>query len=89
MLVRMTDPDPFLLALGRALRRRRRELGVTHETVSLSSGRHPKYLGPIERGEHNVGVLTLRAYARALGMELSELIREAERLEGGPPGRSD
>jgi transcriptional regulator with XRE-family HTH domain len=37
------------------------------------SGLSPSYIGEIERGEHDIGVSTLKAVARALDTEGSRL----------------
>lgn len=67
---------------AKAIRRRRIAAGLSQETLAESAGLHPTYIGLIERGERKP---TLHAGARiadALGVALSEIIREAERALG-------
>ena len=40
------------------------------------------YLGGVERGQRNVGVVNLHKMAEALGMSLSELFAEIESQKG-------
>jgi hypothetical protein len=41
------------------------------------------YMGGVERGQRNVGVINLYRIARALDMSLSELFAEVEARRGG------
>lgn len=70
----------FLVALGLAIRSLRERKAVSQEAFALEAGLHRTYIGAIERGERNIGVLTLRTLALGLGVALSELLREAERV---------
>jgi len=57
--------DPELLALGREVRRLRKERGLSQESLADLAGLHTNYVGGIERGERNVGIRALLAMARA------------------------
>ena len=46
----MRDPDPRLVALGRALRRARRSRDLSQEAIGQRAGMHPNHVGTIERG---------------------------------------
>lgn len=82
----MTSLDrTFLRALGLAVRALRDRRGVSQEAFALQVGVHRTYVGAIERGERNIGVLTLRVLAHGLDIELSALIAEAERIYDGLP----
>ena len=69
---------PHRLALGEAVRERRSELGYSQEGFSMEVELHRTYIGAIERGERNVSLHNLLRIAWALGIELSELIADAE-----------
>jgi len=58
--------DPDLIALGREVRRLRKERGLSQEALADLAGLHTNYVGGIERGERNVGVKALLALARGL-----------------------
>lgn len=80
-MVRVEDSDRFLTCLGLAVRSLRERQGVSQETFAAEVGVHRTYVGAIERGERNIGILTLRTLAVGLGTTLSGLIVEAERVE--------
>lgn len=65
--------DKELLALGREVRRLRKERGLSQEALADLAGLHTNYVGGIERGERNVGVRALFRLARGLGVEPGEL----------------
>lgn len=65
--------------LGRIVRERRMELGMTQERLAAAAGINRSYIGDIERGARNAALTTLAKLADALDLELSELIRRVER----------
>lgn len=60
---------------GKALRERRRRLGVSQEEFADLCGLDRTYVGGIERGERNVGLVNIEKLARALKISLCELFR--------------
>jgi transcriptional regulator with XRE-family HTH domain len=60
---------------GKALRERRHKLGVSQEEFADLCGLDRTYVGGIERGERNVGLVNIERLARALKISLSELLR--------------
>jgi transcriptional regulator with XRE-family HTH domain len=78
-------------ALGAAIRELRvpknggPEAGLSQEGLAAKAGLHRNYIGAVERGEINISFENLRLIARALGVELSELMR---RYEDGSSPRS-
>ena len=69
--------NPTLVALGAAIRRIRKDRGLSQEQLALSSEIDLSYLGRVERGDNNVAVLRLASIANALGLSLAELMAEA------------
>ena len=69
---------PALVALGSAIRRARRERTVTQEELALRTDIDRSYLGAIERGEQNIGVMHLVRIAHMLDMTVTELVSDAE-----------
>jgi transcriptional regulator with XRE-family HTH domain len=65
-------------ALGRAIRERRAELGISQEALAERADLHRTYVGGIERGERNVSFGNLLKLARALRVQPSELLATAE-----------
>ena len=70
-----------MLAGERPVRVFRDYRGLTQKQLARTVGISPLYLSQIERGIHNGSVATLAAIARALSVELDDLL-EAHR--GGP-----
>jgi len=56
--------------LGRALRVRRRELGLTQEEVAGVTGVHRRVVGELERGKGTVRLEIALEVARSLGLEV-------------------
>ena len=69
--------DPRLVALGNALRRMRKDRGISQERLALLAEVDRAYVGRVERGDNNVAILTLVRIADALEMTLVELMSEA------------
>ena len=65
--------DPVLVAIGAAIRRARKEVGLSQETLAVDAGLDRSYMGGIERGEHNFAVMTVTKIADALNMAPSKL----------------
>ena len=88
----MAPRDPLCSAFGRAVRARRVSLGWSQEELSSRTGLHRNYVGGVERGERNIGLLNAAAFAQALGTQLSVLIGETEAeltREAQPEPRGD
>ncbi len=77
------------VALGRAVRSFREDLGLSQEELADRSGMHRTYVGGIERGERNVSYANMLRLAGALGVPASRLLTQAEGDEGdgGDGGR--
>lgn len=57
-------------ALGVALRKRRREMGVTQDDLALSIGVNRKVIGQLESGKGSVQLRIALLAARALGLDV-------------------
>ena len=67
-----------LAAFGRAVRARRRELGLSQEELGRTSRLHRTYVSGVELGHRNLSLLNLVALAAALDLQPSELLADAE-----------
>lgn len=82
------DYETLRGALGNTIRAERYRRGYrSQEAFAYAAGIHPNYIGAVERGERNISLENLARIADALGMQLSELIGQAEQL-AGTEGRS-
>ncbi|NJO93803.1 MAG: helix-turn-helix transcriptional regulator [Hydrococcus sp. RM1_1_31] len=65
--------DPYLDILGKRIRAKRRELGMSQEELAHEAGLDRSYVGRIERGEHNLTFVSLVRIARAMGCDVAAL----------------
>lgn len=65
--------DPYLDILGKRIRAKRRELGLSQEGLAHEAGLDRSYVGRIERGEHNLTFVSLVRIARAMGCDVAAL----------------
>jgi transcriptional regulator with XRE-family HTH domain len=81
------EPDPRLLALGRALRRARRDRDLSQEAVGQRAGMHANHVGTIERGMKDPRATTLLRLIEALDMSPAELFARYGPSGEAPPVR--
>ena len=65
---------PELITFGEAVRRRRKELGLSQEELADRAGLHRTYIGSVERGERNVSLTNIHKLAGALKTSAAELV---------------
>ena len=66
--------NKVLTAFGSAVRRARRERDISQEELALKCEIDRSYMGSIERGDQNSGLLHIAKIAKALDMKISELM---------------
>lgn len=75
----MAKPSPLykgtaeLLALGAEIKSSRQAIGMSQEELAYRADLDRSYVGGIERGEHNVALMSLVKLAKALGVKVSDL----------------
>jgi transcriptional regulator with XRE-family HTH domain len=67
--------EDIRVRFGKAVRRKRHELGVSQETFADLCELDRAYIGGIERGERNVALVNIEKVARALKLSLPQLFR--------------
>lgn len=70
----MKNNDLFLL--GQSIRNKRLQNGLSQEELAERTNLHRTYIGGIERGERNLSYLNLKKISNALGLSISDLLRE-------------
>ena len=68
----------MLLAFGKAVREARGQRGISQEELAHRAGIDRSYMSSIERGEQNVGLISMQRVAWALDVSLSELVLDAK-----------
>lgn len=75
----LADADAaFLATVGRRVRERRAQRGITRKTLARIADVSERYLGQLETGEGNISILLLRRIALALEVPLPELLASTE-----------
>lgn len=74
-------PSSDLKSFGLALRTLRERANLSQEALAHICGLHRTYIGSVERGERNVGLLNVHVLAEALNVAAYELIRAAEEIQ--------
>ncbi|PIT76547.1 helix-turn-helix domain-containing protein [Limnohabitans sp. B9-3] len=68
----------MLVALGKAIKVSRAQLGISQEALAVDADLGRSYLGGIERGEHNLTIINLAKISHALGISPSNLLQKAK-----------
>ena len=73
---RMNEQECF----GSVMRSRRLALGISQEELAARANVHRTYVGSVERGERNISLLNIYAFAKAFGTTAGSLLTEADKL---------
>lgn len=80
----MAKPSPSyagnrnLVALGLTIRELRLKLNLSQEAFADEAGLDRSYIGGIERGEHNLALVSLIKISKTLGVTASQLLHRAK-----------
>ncbi len=61
--------------VGMNIRKHRRKKDFSQEQLAFESNLHRAYIGQIERGEKNIGLVNLEKIAKALNVPIGRLIK--------------
>ena len=79
-----SEKSPVLIAVGDAVRRRRKALGLSQEAFADACGIDRSYMGGVERGERNLAMLNIMRIIDALQIQPSEFFKDMDK----PPKKS-
>lgn len=65
--------------LGQRIRELRQKKGFSQESFADHCGLHRTYMGGIERGEHNLTIMTELTVAKGLGITVAKLLSGIEK----------
>lgn len=65
----------ILIKFGNNVRSRRTELRLSQEELANRAGVHRTYIGMIERAEKNITLENIQKIAKALSMNISDLLK--------------
>lgn len=69
------EEKEVLRKIGERVRELRIEKGLSQFELNVDSELSKNQIGRVERGEHNVSIITLIKIAKALQVEISEIIK--------------
>lgn len=73
----------YLTKFGNNIRKYREQLNISQEELAERSGLHRTYVGSVERGERNIGLLNIVAISKALNVRTSNLMEAVDNDNGG------
>ena len=62
--------------IGEAVRKYRKQAGLTQERLAEKAELHPVYVGELERGEESASVEALIRIAKALNIKLRDIVED-------------
>lgn len=64
----------LLSQFGEKIRKGRKKLGLSQEKLAFKADLHRTYIGMIERGEKNITLTNIGKIAKALNIEIKDLM---------------
>ena len=64
----------ILITFGKNVQQKRKECGLSQEKLAELAGVHRTYIGMIERAEKNITLLNIEKIAKALNIEIKNLL---------------
>ncbi len=69
------DNREILIKFGNRVREIRKERNLSQEELSFKADLHRTYIGMIERAEKNITLINIDKIAKALDVEIKELLK--------------
>ncbi len=70
--------EPILIRFGQNVQRIRRSQEISQERLAELAGVHRTYIGMIERAEKNITLCNIERIAKALKVDIKDLLSENE-----------
>ncbi len=70
------EPMDVTQVFAENIKRFRQKQGLSQEALADLAGLHRTYIGAVERGERNITLLNANKIAEALGVKLSDCVKE-------------
>lgn len=70
------EPMDVTQVFAENIKRFRQKQGLSQEALADLAGLHRTYIGAVERGERNITLLNANKIAEALGLQLSDCLKE-------------
>jgi transcriptional regulator with XRE-family HTH domain len=71
----MDSKFTILIKFGERVRDLRKSKNLSQEELADKAGLHRTYIGMIERAEKNITLVNIEKIAKALGVEISDLLK--------------
>jgi len=65
----------YRVILGATIRQKRKRARLTQERLAEKADLHPNFFGRVERGEEHVSLTALLRIAKALKVDVADLVR--------------
>lgn len=75
-VIHIMSSNKILEVFGRNVQRHRKILNMSQEKLAEKAGVHRTYIGMIERAEKNITLLNMEKIAKALNVEIKDLLEE-------------
>jgi transcriptional regulator with XRE-family HTH domain len=72
--------EDFLILFGGNVRAIRQQKGLSQEELAQLAGLDRTYMGGIERGERNLGLINVKKISEALGIKVKDLFDDNFKL---------
>ncbi len=69
------EKDSILVLFGNNVRKYRKNMHISQEKLAEFAGLHRTYIGMIERAEKNITLINVEKIAKALNVELINLLQ--------------
>lgn len=70
--------EPILLLFGHNVQKQRKAQEISQEKLAELAGVHRTYIGMIERAEKNITLCNIEKIAKALNVEIKDLLAQYE-----------